>query len=156
MRRAACIATLLALLAAAAGCQRNAVTPAGTEIVRWDAPPSFHAFGARVEKDVRIHARPERKGQAVFAVHVETGRVAPTDKPAPLAVRVAVERNGDWTFDATCRDETRSPGAAPSVSCAVRMRYEDTFNQVESVLTLGIAGDGSVLATLPGGSATLE
>jgi len=152
VRRAACFA----LLAATAGCQTNAVTRAGTEIVHWTAPASFHPFGARAKKDVRINARPERKGQAVFAVHVETGRVAPVDKPAPLAVSVTVERNGDWTFDATCKDEAGGPGAAPVVSCTVQMRYADTFNEVKSVLTLEIAGDGSVRPTLPGGQATLE
>ena len=151
----------LALLAAAAGCQKNVSTPPGTEIVRWEAAAA-PALGPRVEKDVRIHARPERKGQAVFAVHVETGPVeadeggAKVRRAAPLAVRVSVERNGDWTFDGRCEDAKGPAAAGPSVVCTVRMRYEDSFNEVSSRLELQVGGDGSVHATVPGGSATFE
>ena len=167
------VAPLLAtLLLVGAACQKNAGTPPGTEILRWDASKATRRsvataaeIGPRATKDMTFRARPERKGTATFAVHVETAPIEVDEggkrsrQTAPVAVRVTVERNADWTLQARCADgpNYRMPSAAGAtpeemvLSCDVSMVYQDTFNDVTYLLTLEIAGDGSVHPSLPDG-----
>jgi hypothetical protein len=170
----------LLFLVAAAGCKKSTTTPAGAEIVRWDAAHATRRsvavareLGPRVQKDAKIVAHPERKGMATITLHLETaplevvedGKASRHD--APVAVRAVVEANADWTLAGKCWDGPHyqlpsvvsgtltTPGAMV-LTCDVSMKYQDALNDLHESLAIEVKGDGTVTAALAGGTASVE
>jgi hypothetical protein len=169
------------LLLAALGCKKKSLTtPAGTEILGWDAARATRRsvalareLEARKARDMKVVARPERKGPVTIALHVETAPLELVEggktlrRGVPVVVRATVEANADWTLTGKCWDgpedtlPTRVDGkVVPSdvlrLTCRIRMTYQDTRNEIDAPLILEVRGDGTTTASLPEGAASIE
>jgi hypothetical protein len=177
------IAAVLPL--ALVACQKNPVTPAGAEVLRWDTSQSTRPSvvgareaGPRVAKATKLVVKPDHKGPTTLAITLETAPIeireggTTTVHAAPVALRVTTERVTDWTVTGRCDHgpdypmPSTAPAAAtpPSVtgpapmalSCDVAMHYQDTFNDLTFVVHLGPAGDGALGAAFTQGTLRVE
>jgi hypothetical protein len=174
------VALLLAVASAPLGCKRNATTPPGTEVLRWEASHATRRsvatakeLGPRLTKDTKIVARPDRRGPVTFALHltiaplevVKNGKASRHD--APVAVHATVEANTDWTLAGRCWDGPHDQlptivdgkPLAPEaliLTCSISMKYEDSYSDLFTSLAIEVKGDGTARPALTGGTASVE
>jgi hypothetical protein len=171
---------LLASIALLPACKRSETTPAGTEVVRWDksmgdrpSVPGANELGPRAKKELRVLAHPSYRAPVTLKLHLETAPLEIFEggksyrQTSPVLVRIAVETNEDWTITGKCRggpdyqmgpmgpDGMQSPEAM-IMSCDVSLRYQSFRQDLSELVDLEIKGDGNVVATLGGGTVTVE
>ncbi len=174
------LALLLFSLALLSACKRSTTTPAGTEVVRWDksmgeraSVPGAKELGPRVNKEMKVLARPADRAPVTLKLHLETAPLEILEggksyrQTSPVLVRIAVETNEDWTITGKCRggpdyqmgpmgtDGMESPEAM-IMFCDVSLRYQSYWQDLSELVDLEIKGDASVVARLGSGTVTVE
>jgi hypothetical protein len=143
-------------------CTRTHPTASGTELVRWDKtmetePPVLAAkeVGARTSKDVVVVAEPNVKGPVTIKVHFETAPIevmwdGETERTSsPVAARLAVEADDDWSLSGECAEGLHRHFGQPErmiKTCRVVMKHIDGSLHATTSFALDIAGDGTVKA----------
>lgn len=155
-RGAAVVAVVFAV-----GCHRTKPTPKGTELARWDKSsehePEVAAakeVGPRASKDVEVVSRAEVKGPVTLEVHVETAPIEISWKggtterlSAPVAARIVVEGNDDWSLSSQCAEGLHRKLGRPDPmikSCHVSMKRSDSEVDAHLGFEIDMAGDGTV------------
>ncbi len=161
-------------------CQKNVATPPGTEVLRWDRAASWRPDvvsakepASRSAKDFKVTATPETRGAVTLDVHLETAEldIGGAGKSAlhtlPVALRVVVRSNADWTASGKCLDGPHfqmgpmaggvmlSPKAM-ILECKVVLKYASTTKDLSYNVELDLYGDGTVKPNLAGGSVRIE
>ncbi len=151
---------LLALLVVSSwDCARSKPTSSG-ELVHWDKTMETEVevlaakeIGPRTSKDVVIVAQPSVKGPVTIKLHFETAQLeiawdSGTERPSsPVAARVLVDANGDWTLSSQCDEGLhRRLGQSERMikSCRIVMKHQDSSLDVTTSFTLDMDGDGTV------------
>jgi hypothetical protein len=160
--------SLVLCVLVATGCQKNTVTPEGSEVLSWDRSQSSRReivaateLGAREIKDVKIVATPFPKKPVELAIHLETARLefdadgARIQHTSPVTLKVKVGDNESWTVTGACLGgpnfQFGSVGpagmetpAAMALQCRIVLKYLSTTKDFTDSIFLEVYGDGRI------------
>ncbi len=171
-----CTAAVLGLL----GCQKNAPTPKGTQVLSWERSQSSRPeivgateSGPRKITDQKVGATPDAMGPVRLDVHLETARLAfvsggeKVEHTVPVALTVKVDDNKEWTASGSCTSgphfrmgsiesngKMKSPEAM-LLQCTVKLYYKSSSKDLTYGVSLELSGDGAVAASMAAGKAEL-
>lgn len=157
----------VALAGGVSACSRKEVTPAGAEVLAWDASKSTHpgfaavTLGPRREANAKATAPIAGNGRVELTIHVESADVTFVEdgkhqrQKAPVAVRVVVVDGGSSVIrDASCTGpDYAMPDADGGTAEAMLLHcHMSAFSPAgQSMLSFVVRGDAHVYPSFDDG-----